>query len=179
MAKLCTDCGAPIYTSWNVCAECGAPVLDNRKNSRGIPGGKKIRRIKISVLLVMIVGTVIIGSQAGVLFINQKYIFTLEMLRRAQNEGTMSYQEYSIRRDALEYQLDLEEWVISNIIFYSTIGLNIAFVFVVAGFMSISFDNVFNRRTRRISLIIACVFIIFVLYSIFIPTPIIVPYYYY
>ncbi|KKM16574.1 hypothetical protein LCGC14_1684490 [marine sediment metagenome] len=177
MAKLCTDCGAPVQANWNLCAECGALVLKRRKIP--IQGSKKIRRIKISVIVTMIIGTVVVISQAGTGLSFNNYSFSLQSVRKAYDDGKISYEEYLERIDALVYQFYLDLWVISNVNFYAKIGLNIAFIFVIIGFLSLSFDNLFPKKTRRISLIIACVFLIFGLYSIFIPAPsIALPYYY-
>ncbi|HEA70596.1 hypothetical protein LCGC14_0590400 [marine sediment metagenome] len=177
MAKLCTDCGASVQAEWNVCAECGAPVLKKRRIP--IQGSKKIRHIKISVIVTMIIGTVVVVSQAGIGLSYSNYSFSLQSLMKAYDDEKISNEEYRDRIDALEYQFYLEMWVISNVDFYAKIGLNVAFIFVIIGFLSVSFDNLFPKKTRRISLIIACVFLIFGLYSIFIPAPTIaLPYYY-
>ncbi|MFW9824879.1 MAG: hypothetical protein ACFFE4_18200 [Candidatus Thorarchaeota archaeon] len=167
MAKLCTDCGAPIYTNWNVCAECGAPVLDNRKISRGIPGGEKVRRLKKSVIITLIMGLVVVISQSGIGFSNQMLYFSQQDLWRDYQEGTITWEEYGEQMDELEYQNAMISRIISIIIFISVLALNLAFIFVIIGFLSISFDIVFKEKTRRLYLIITSLFILFYFYVIF------------
>jgi hypothetical protein len=166
MAKLCTDCGAPIYTSWNVCAECGAPVLTNRKISHGIQGGAKIRRIKISIIITMVIGLVIVISQGSISLIIQMTNISHQSLSRAFDAGTITWEQYISRVTVLEDQNSLTMMMISIAVAFAGIFLNIAFIFVIIGFLSISFDTVFKEKTRRMYLIITSVFIIFYFYMI-------------
>ena len=177
MTKFCSECGASIQAKWKVCADCGAPVLNKRQVT--FNEKRKIKRIKISVIIAMIIGTVIVVSQAGVDLSVSEYNYSRQKLSRLYDQGLISYEEYYDRRDQLDFDLYTDIWVISNISFYAKIGLNIAFIFVIIGFMSISVDRSFNSKTRRISLIIACVFLIFGLYSIFVPasTYVVYPYF--
>ncbi|MFX1454993.1 MAG: hypothetical protein ACFFDB_06420 [Promethearchaeota archaeon] len=167
MAKLCTDCGAPIYTNWNVCAECGAPVLDNKKISRGIPGGEKIRRIKKSFTITMIMGLVIIISQSGIGFSNQLFYFSQRDLERAFEAGTIEWEGYNEQLEELETQNRNIISILSLVVLITAIFINLAFIFVITGFLSISFDMVFKDKTRRLYLIITCLLTIFYFYMIF------------
>jgi hypothetical protein len=167
MAKMCTDCGAPIYAQWNVCAECGAPVLINRKISRRIQGGEKIRRLRISIIITMIIGLVIVLSQYGIGFSYQKYNLAEQELWRAADRGTITWAQYDNRRNVLEDQNSLEVLILNNIAFIAGIAIQIAFMLVILGFLSISFDTVFKEKTRRIYLIITSAFILFYFYLIF------------
>lgn len=169
MAKFCNECGTQIQAKWKICAECGAPVLSKRQIT--FNEKRKIKRIKISVIITMIIGTVIVVSQAASNLSLSDYNYSRQKLSMLYDDGLITYDEYDDRRDQLYLDLYSDLWVISNISFYAKIGLNVAFIFVIIGFLSISVDRNFNNKTRRISLIIACIFLIFGLYSIFIPSP--------
>ena len=177
MARFCTECGAQIHVKGKKCAECGAPVLYDRQVT--FDEKRKIKYIKICVIITMIIGTVFVVSQAGADLSMADFNYSRQKLSMLYDEGSITSEEYYDRRDQLYLDVYLDLWVISNISFYAKIGLNIAFIFVIIGFLSITVDRNFNNKTRRISLIIACVFIIFGLYSIFIPSPTLTLYPYY
>lgn len=131
---------------------------------------KKIRRIKIGVILAIVAGTFIVASEAVIE--SSTYHMNAADLKNylLYRDGLIDYDEYNNRRYDLMYDLFQTTFVFSIVSNSARIGLNIVFIFIIIGFLSISIDRSFNKKMRRISLILASIILLFMMASIFIPT---------
>lgn len=128
---------------------------------------KKIKQIKTGVIIsiIMVIAVVaattineIISNWVD-LVMNQHYI--------SYQEGSMSSDTYYLLIRQLEFNQDFSQWLSLIIISFGKILLNVGFLLMILGFLSISTDRAFNKRLRRTSLILAVSMFIFMLYLIF------------
>lgn len=135
--------------------------LDNKK--------KKIKRIKIGVLIAIIIGTVIVTCEACIeIHKNWTIIKDLENYLDYR-DGKIDYDEYYERFIELMHDHYLFEFAFSIVSNSARVGLNIVFIAIIIGFLSITIDDSFSKKMRRISLILASITLLFIMYSIFIP----------
>ncbi|MFW9866011.1 MAG: hypothetical protein ACFFEN_07920 [Candidatus Thorarchaeota archaeon] len=131
---------------------------------------KKLRRIKIGIILAIIAGTVIVASEGIIVSatdnMNVKDLNNYLLYR----DGVIDYDEYNDRRYDLLNDLFQTTYAFSIVSNIARISINIVFIFIIIGLLSISIDRSFNKKMRRISLILASIILLFVLASIFIPT---------
>ena len=80
----------------------------------------------------------------------------------------INYDEYRDRGEVLLYETYLFEYYISLVSNSVKVFLNIAFILIIIGLLSITIDQLFNKKMRRISLIMAITILLFMTYSIFI-----------
>jgi len=129
---------------------------------------KKIRRIYIGIIIALFIGTVI-GACEGSKEINRNWTTVqLQKLYMDYNNDLIDYTEYKDRREVLEYETYLFEYYISLVSNSVKVFLNIAFILIIIGLLSITIDQLFNKKMRRISLIMAITILLFMTYSIFI-----------
>lgn len=128
---------------------------------------KKIRQIKTGVIIVIIFIIVIVAAET----INEIYHNWIDLVIQryylSYQEGIISSGSYYKFKAQLEYNQDFIQWISLIIADFAKILLNIGFLFIMVGFLSITTDRSFNKRLRRISLILAVVLFIFVLYFVF------------
>lgn len=131
---------------------------------------KKLRRIKIGIILAIIAGTVIVASEGIIVSatdnMNVKDLNNYLLYR----DGVIDYDEYNDRRYDLLYDFFQTTYAFSIVSNIARISINLVFIFIIIGLLSISIDRSFNKKMRRISLILASIILLFVLASIFIPT---------
>lgn len=138
---------------------------------------KKIKHLKIGITIAIVIGIIFIAIEAfgesSIALIN----YQMQQNQVDYNNNLITYTEYDLRRDDLE--LKLVEVVLMASMAGNTakISLNIAFAFIIVSLLSISFDEFFDKKMRRLSLIISIILLIFVMYLIFLPNQI--PYYSY
>jgi len=129
---------------------------------------KKIRRIYIGIIIALLIGTVI-GACEGIKEINHNWTTVqYQKLSMDYNNGLLDYTEYQDSREVLEYETYLFEYYISLVSNSVKVFLNIAFILIIIGLLSITIDQLFNKKMRRISLIMAITILLFMTYSIFI-----------
>ena len=129
---------------------------------------KKIRRIYIGIIIALFIGTVI-GACEGSKEINRNWTTVqLQKLYMDYNNDLIDYTEYKDRREVLEYETYLFEYYISLVSNSVKVFLNIAFILIIIGLLSITIDQLFDKKMRRISLIMAITILLIMTYSIFI-----------
>ena len=129
---------------------------------------KKIRRIYIGIIIALFIGTVI-GVCEGSKEINRNWTTVqYQKLYMDYKNDLIDYTEYQDRHDVLEYETYLFEYYISLVSNSVKVFLNIAFILIIIGLLSITIDQLFNKKMRRISLIMAITILLFMTYSIFI-----------
>lgn len=129
---------------------------------------KKIRRIYIGIIIALFIGTVI-GACEGSKEINRNWTTVqLQKLYMDYNNDLIDYTEYQDRREVLEYETYLFEYRISLVSNSAKVFLNIAFILIIIGLLSITIDQLFDKKMRRISLIMAITILLIMTYSIFI-----------
>lgn len=140
---------------------------------------KKIKHLKIGVIIAIVIGTIFISIKAFEDISIDLINYQMQQNRVEYNNNLINYEEYDNRRDYLElkqYEVVLMASIASNT---AKISLNIAIAFIMVSFLSMSFDEFFDKKMRRLSLIIAIILLLFVVSSIFIPNQILnYPYYY-
>jgi len=157
-----------------------AKVMEENKenknfyNNRDLKNKKKrINRIKIGVIVAIIIGTVIVACEA---FIEINYNWNNVENQKNYNkyrDGEISYDEYYNRTQDSLYDYSMNVYVVSIISSFARVGLNASFILIIIGFLSITIDNSFNKKMRRISLIIASIILLFMMSSIFVPSDVI------
>lgn len=129
---------------------------------------KKIRRIYIGIIIALFIGTVI-GACEGSKEINRNWTTVqLQKLYMDYRNDLINYDEYRDRGEVLLYETYLFEYYISLVSNSVKVFLNIAFILIIIGLLSITIDQLFNKKMRRISLIMAITILLFMTYSIFI-----------
>lgn len=129
---------------------------------------KKIRRIYIGIIIALFIGTVI-GACEGSKEINRNWTTVqYQKLYMDYKNDLLNYTEYQDRREVLAYETYLFESYISLVSNSVKVFLNIAFILIIIGLLSITIDQLFNKKMRRISLIMAITILLFMTYSIFI-----------
>ena len=128
---------------------------------------KKIKRIMIGIVLAIIAGTIIVASDAVLEISANEYNMADLKNYLDYRDGIISYTEYNDRRYELLHDLYQTQYEISIVSNSARIGLNIIFIFIIIGFLSIAIDKSFNNKMRRISLILACITSLSITYFIF------------
>ena len=129
---------------------------------------KKIRRINIGIIIALLIGTAI-GACEGIKEINSNWtIVQNQKLYMDYRNDLINYTEYQDRREVLEYETYLFEYRISLVNNSAKVFLNIAFILIIIGLLSITIDQLFDKKMRRISLIMAITILLIMTYSIFI-----------
>ena len=130
---------------------------------------KKIKRIKIGVIIAIIIGTVIVTCEACIeIHNNWTTIKDLENYLDYR-DGKIDYDEYNDRSYELTHDHYLFEFAFLIVSNSARVGLNIVFIAITISFLSITIDDSFSKKMRRISLILASITLLFIMYSIFIP----------
>ncbi|MFX0012938.1 MAG: hypothetical protein ACFE9R_21690 [Candidatus Hermodarchaeota archaeon] len=128
---------------------------------------KKIRQIKTGVIIVIIFVIVVVTAET----INEIYHNWIDLVIQkyylSYQEGVISSDSYYSLKKSLEFKQDCFQWISLIITDLGKILLNIGFLLIIVGFLTITTDRSFNKRLRRISLILAVVLFIFVLYFVF------------
>jgi Na+/proline symporter len=128
---------------------------------------KKIRQIKTGVIIVIMFVIVVVAAET----INEIYHNWIDLVIQkyylSYQEGAISSDSYYSLKESLEFKQDFFQWISLIIAGLGKILLNIGFLLIIVGFLSITTDRSFNKRLRRISLILAVVLLIFVLYLVF------------
>jgi len=128
---------------------------------------KKIKRIMIGIVLAIIAGTIIVASDAVLEISAFEYNMANQKNYLDYRDGIIDYNEYNDRRYELLYDLSQTQYAISIVSNSARIGLNIIFIFIIIGFLSIAIDMSFNKKMRRISLVLACITSLSITYFIF------------
>jgi len=132
---------------------------------------KKIKRLKIGIIIAICIGIVFLASEvfgeiSNNLIAYQRHQFYLDF-----KNGLINRDEYHDKSDELnlkEYENELFVSMFSNT---AKICLYISFIFIIVSILSISFDGSFDRKFRRLSLIIAFVVLLFMMFLSFYPSP--------
>ena len=128
---------------------------------------KKIKHVKIGVIIAFIFGISFIAVEAyrG---ISQNLInYQLQQDRLDFENGIITYLEYDNRRQELQlsmFEIELMASMASSTI---NISISIVFAFIIVSVLSISFDDSFDKKMRRLSLITGCIIFIFIMYLLF------------
>ena len=122
---------------------------------------KNIKRIKNGIILVIIFAIVIGASYA---LIEIQFNWTAVTMQnnyiRYRNDEITSDTYYSIERN-LEYDRFYFRWLISIVSNLAEVGMNIGFLIVILGFFYFAIDKSYNKKMRRMSLILAGVILVF------------------
>jgi hypothetical protein len=130
----------------------------------------KIKRLRIGIILAIITGAIFISCQG---FIGISYNWYNAANQRAYmdyDQGLITYEQYNDIHDQNELDLYTNLWTISIFSTLAKVVLNIVFIFIIIALLSIVLDESFNRKTRRLSLGLAGVLLLFILYPIIIAT---------
>lgn len=139
---------------------------------------KKFTLIKVSVIIAIITGTLIAATE-GILVSSTQRMNAADLANYIlYRDGEIDYEEYNDRRYDLMYNLYQTTFLLSIVTNIARIGLNIAFIFVIIGLLSISSNRSFNKKMRRISLALASIILLIMMASIFIPTASVIYYIY-
>ena len=128
---------------------------------------KKIKRIKIGVILVIIIVSYIIATNA----LSEIHYNWVELVLQKNyilyQEGAISSDTYYSLKRNLEFEQDFFSWIILIVTNSAEVVMNIGFLIIILGFLSITIDRSFNKKMRRISLILAGIIFIFMIFLIF------------
>ena len=128
---------------------------------------KKIKQIKTGVIIVIIFVIVVVAAET----INDIYHNWIDLVIQRYylyyQEGIISSDSYYTFKEQLEFNQDFIQWISLIIANFAKILLNIGFLLIIVGFLSITTDRSFNKKLRRVSLILAVVLFIFMLYFVF------------
>lgn len=128
---------------------------------------KKIKRIKIGVILVIFIVSVIIVSNA-VREIHYNWVeAAIRKYYIRYRDGVISYDTYNSILRNLEYDQYYFRWMCSIVSNSAEVIMNIGFLIIILGFLSITIDKSFNEKMRRISLILATIIFFSMIYLIF------------
>lgn len=128
---------------------------------------EKIKRIKNGVIFVIIFAGVIIASNA---IIEMQYIGSEVAIIRAFinfEDGYIDRVTYESIRRTLEFDQLYFRRIFSVVRNFGKVVINIGFLTIILGFLSITVDKSFNRKMRRISLILSAILFLGILYLIF------------
>jgi len=129
---------------------------------------KNFRRINIGIIIALFIGTVI-GACEGIKEINSNWTTVQKQkLYIDYRNDLINYDEYRDRREVLDYETYLFEYRISIVSNSAKVFLNVAFILIIIGLLSVTIDQLFSKKMRRISLIMAIMILLFMTYSIFI-----------
>ena len=141
---------------------------------------KILKRIKNGVILTIIFVIAIIVSYA-VLEINKNW---MDVVRQ---DYYIKYRDDEINNDTynsiirnLDYDQLYFRWIISIVSNLAEVGLNIGFFIIILSFFYIAIDKSYNKKLRRISLILAgssLVFLMFLNFQYLIPGVVDIIYY--
>lgn len=125
---------------------------------------KKIKRIKNGVILVVIFTIVIIASNAVMeIQFNWTEVAIQNNNIKYRNGEITSDTYYSIVRN-LEYERYYFRWIISIVSNSAEVVINIGFFIIIIGFFYITIDKSFDKKIRRISLILTGSILLFMIY---------------
>ena len=128
---------------------------------------KKIKRIKIGVILVIIIVSYIIATNA-LSEIHYNWVeLALQKNYILYQEGAISSDTYYSLKRNLEFEQDFFSWISLIVTSSAEVVMNIGFLIIILGFLSITIDRSFNKKMRRISLILASIIFIFMIFLIF------------
>ena len=125
---------------------------------------KNLKRIKNGVILVIIFAIVIMASYA-VMEIQYNWVDLVkqENYIKYRNEEITSDTYNSILRN-LDYERYYLRWIISIVSNLAEVGMNIGFLITILGFFYFAINKSFNKKMRRISLILAGIMLVFITY---------------
>lgn len=132
---------------------------------------KKIKRLKIGIIIAICIGIVFLASGAFREITNNLFACQRQQIYMDYRNGLIDYDEYYDKRNELDLRIFENELFVSIASNTAKICLSISFFFIIACILSISFDDSFDRKFRRLSLIITFVVLLFMMYLIFFASP--------
>ena len=129
--------------------------------------GEKIKRIKKGVIFVFIFASAIVASNATIEMQYHGAELALERAYRRYQDDLIDYETYNSIRDTLELDQLYFRRLFSVASGFAKVAINIGFLIVILGFLSITVDKSVTTKMRRISLILSTVLFLGVLYIIF------------
>ena len=125
---------------------------------------RKFKRIKNGVIFIIIFAIVIIASNAVMeIQYNWTEVVIQENYIKYRN-GEIIYDTYRSILENLEYDRIYFRWIISIVSNSAEVCMNIGFLILIIGFLYITIDKSFNKKMRRMSLILAGSILIFMMY---------------
>lgn len=132
---------------------------------------KKIKRLKIGIIIAICIGIVLLASEAFREITHNLIAYQRQQVYLDYQNGLIDYNEYRDKGNELDLKVYENELFTSMASNTAKICLNISFVFIIASILSISFDGFFDKKFRRLSLIIAFAVLLFMMYLIFFTSP--------
>ena len=129
--------------------------------------GEKIQRIKKGVIITFIFAGIIVASNAAIDIQYYGAEVAIERAYRRYQDGEIDYDTYYSIRDDLEFDQLYFRSIFSVVTGFAEVVINIGFLTIILGFLSITVDKSLPRKMRRISLILSTVLFLGVLYIIF------------
>ena len=129
--------------------------------------GGNIKRIKNGVIFVIIFASVIVASNAA---IEIQYYGAEVALRRARiryDNDEIDYETYDSIRDTLDFDQLYYRRIFSVVRNFAKVVINIGFLSIILGFLSMAVDKTFNKKMRRINLILSAILFLGMTYLIF------------
>ena len=129
---------------------------------------KAFKRIKKGVIIAFIFASVIITAEV----ISKIHYDWIEIIIQKHNiryeEGIISYDTYSSLRRNLRFEQDFLSWISLIVTDSAKVAINIGFLLIILGLLSIPINRSLTKKMRRLGLILAgAVFISFMVYLTF------------
>jgi len=145
----------------------------NQKNNKLVENryfnnyGEKIKRIKNGVIVAFIFAGIIVASNAIIemQFYGAEIAIDRAYMRYVDDEIDRDTYE-SIRRN-LEFDQLYFRRIFSVVSGFAKVAINIGFLSIILGFLSIAVEKSFTTKMRRISLILSAILFLGMLYLIF------------
>lgn len=129
---------------------------------------KKIKQIKMGVIIAIIIVIAIVAAYT----INEIYHNWVDLVIQQYyirfQEGEINSDTYYSLKQNLEFNQDFFQWISLIIANSGKVLLNIGFLFIILGLLSITTDRALKKKLRRTTLILAVSLFIFMIFFIFV-----------
>jgi len=126
-----------------------------------------IKRLKKGIIVAIIFGSIFMISEAVIVIHLNWTNIAYQDAQKMADEDRITYSELDDIENQLEYVHYYVEYVCSIVSTLAHIGLNIAFIFIIIGFLSITIDKSIDKKMQRICLILAGFALFFLMFIIF------------
>jgi hypothetical protein len=126
----------------------------------------KVKRLKIGMILVLVAGALFIICESFFVINQNWYNFQKQLVGDDYTRGLINFDHYSEILGQLDHNLYLNIFVISIFSTITKLSVYCASIFLIISLLSIVLDESFHRKMRRISLGLAVLIVLFLLYPI-------------
>jgi ABC-type multidrug transport system fused ATPase/permease subunit len=126
----------------------------------------KIKRLKIGMILALVAGALFITCESFFAINQNWYNAEKQLVTNNYNQDLITSEEYNDIRRQQDLNRYLNIWLISIFSTISKLGVYGVSIFIIISLLSIILDESFNKKMRRISLGLAVLIVLFLLYPI-------------